>query len=221
MEACIFKSNAIKENKVFSPVFFGLSPEIWGFIFALTAANLHIFTGNFSISLIFLPDAVTAGEWHRIFTHPFVHISWYHMLLDAGAFFLLYTGMEEKRIWVKLLYSAVCGGFSLLFAVWFSPLTRTLGLCGLSGIAHGLMAVSALEMMQNKESFKAGLVSLLAVTGKSIYEIISGKVLFSFLQLGMCGIPVASCHTGGVAGGIIIFLLINSHETNQVEIKKP
>lgn len=183
------------------------APDVCIMLLILLAANIHIFTGYFNYNLfwIFLPDDL---QVQRIIFHPFVHISWYHMLLDAGAFFLLYTGLKEKRMGIKVLYLIVCSGFSLGFAMIFSPMINSLGLCGLSGIAHGLMAISGLEMLQEKEDFLIGWISLSAVVIKSIYEFITGNVLLEFLQLGMCGIPVAACHTGGVVGGIFIFFIV-------------
>ena len=183
------------------------TPDIWTFLCILLAVNTHIFTGDSQSALIFLPSE-DRQAWLRLFFHPFVHVSWYHLLLDAGAFFLLYTGLAEKRMPVRLLYMAVCGVASLLFALAFSPLTVTAGLCGLSGIAHGLMAVSGLEMMQTPDQRKIGARSLAAVVFKSLYEIITGDVLFTFLQLGMCGSPIAACHAGGAFGGIFIHVVL-------------
>ena len=183
------------------------TPDIWAFLCILLAVNTHMITGDSQSALIFLPDS-DRQEWLRLFFHPFVHVSGYHLLLDAGAFFLLYTGLAEKRIPIRLLYMAVCGGTSLLFALAFSPLTAAAGLCGLSGIAHGLMAVSALEMMQIPDQRKIGAISLAAVVFKSLYEIITGNVLLTFLQLGMCGSPIAACHAGGTFGGILIYCVL-------------
>ncbi len=89
-----------------------------------------------------------------------------------------------------------------------APVIYSQGLCGLSGIAHGLMAFSALEMMQEKTHFKAGMICLAAVCLKSVYEAATGDVLFSFLQFGLCGIPIAVCHAGGVIGGIISYFIL-------------
>lgn len=183
------------------------SPDIWAFLCILLAVNTHMITGDYQSALIFLPNG-DRQEWLRLFFHPFVHVSGYHLLLDAGAFFLLYTGLAEKRMPVRLVYMAVSGCTSLLFALAFSPLTAAAGLCGLSGIAHGLMAVSGLEMMQIPDQRKIGAISLTAVVFKSLYEIITGDVLLTFLQLGMCGSPIAACHAGGTFGGILIFCVL-------------
>jgi rhomboid family GlyGly-CTERM serine protease len=175
----------------------------WGL---LAVANSHLVGVNFTSWMIFLPDALTSGQWWRFITYHFVHVSWYHLFLDAGAFFLLYSGLAEKRLLRRILYVIVCGATSLTAALIFSPLIYTQGLCGLSGIAHGLMAISALEMMGQKENFRVGLLSLALVFSKSIYEAIVGDVFFAFLHFGLCGTPLAVCHAGGVFGGILMLL---------------
>lgn len=168
--------------------------------------NLHLLSKIYSFSFIFLPSNFTDGKWWLLFTHPFVHLTWYHLFLDAGAFLLLYSGLKERSTLRKISCVIICGASSLSAALLFSPAIYTNGLCGLSGIAHGLMAVSGLEMMEEKENFNFGLLCFLAVTFKSIYEIINGSVLFSFMHLGLCGYPLAPCHAGGVIGGIFVFL---------------
>ena len=189
---------------------FGFGPDIFTFLVLLIAANMHLLTDNYGLSMIFLPSAFMSGEWWRLFTHPFVHLSWYHLILDAGAFLLLYGGLEEKRIPRRILYVIICGSSSLAAALLVSPQIYTLGLCGLSGIAHGLMAVSSLEMMKQKENFLIGIISFLLVVSKSIYETVTGDVIFSFMHMGLCGIPLAACHAGGVLGGILVFSLCDN-----------
>ena len=169
--------------------------------------NFHILTGSSCRTLIFNFDKVAQGEVYRVMTHPFVHLSWYHFLLDAGAFILLYTGLNEKRGSRKLLTVGICGSSGLLAPLIFAPDIYTQGLCGLSGIAHGLMAYSGLEMMQDRRTVKTGIACLTIVVAKSIYEAVTGTVFFSFLLFGLCGIPIAVCHLGGVLGGIISFVI--------------
>lgn len=179
------------------------APDLWAFTTLLVAANLPLAVGGFNSAWTFLPDAARSGQWWRIATHPFVHVSPYHLLLDAGAFLLLYTGLRERRITFRLVCVAVCGLSSLIFGLAFSPMIDTMGLCGLSGIAHGLMALSALESMAHEQDRLPGIVSFGIVSAKSLYELATGQVLFEFLQLGLCGTPMAACHAGGVAGGIL------------------
>ena len=58
--------------------------------------NLPLGRGSFSDALRFRPSAVGDGEWWRLLTHPFIHVSWYHLFLDGVAFFILYRGLEER-----------------------------------------------------------------------------------------------------------------------------
>jgi rhomboid family GlyGly-CTERM serine protease len=175
--------------------------------------NFHILSGASSQNLIFQYDQFISGEVYRLITHPFVHLSWYHFLLDAGAFMLLYTGLEEKRKLRKLMIVGICGICGLAVPLLFAPAIYSQGLCGLSGIAHGLMAFSALELMQEKANFKTGAICLAAVSVKALYEAATGDVLFSFLQFGLCGIPIAICHAGGVMGGILSYFILHLLES--------
>ena len=139
-------------------------------------------------------------------THPFVHVSWYHLLLDAGAFLVLYASLEDGSAWKRGLYLMASGAGSLLAALFASPEISSAGLCGLSGIAHGLMAICALEMMGSAEDPRlwwAGLTCLTLVVAKSIFEALAGHCLFSSLHFGMLGSPQTACHAGGALGGIL------------------
>ncbi|MDY6906489.1 MAG: rhombosortase [Thermodesulfobacteriota bacterium] len=179
------------------------SVDVMGFVCLLVFFNGHLLGNGDIRSFLFLPDAVTAGQWWRIITHPFVHITWYHLLLDAGAFLVLYTGLKANTA-SRLVHVALCGAFSLAAACLFSLAVYSIGL---SGIAHGLMAISALEMMQSKSGIKIGTACLLLVVTKSIYELFIGDAFFSFLHFGLCGTPLVACHAGGVTGGIVSFYL--------------
>ncbi|MBU1171441.1 MAG: rhombosortase [Proteobacteria bacterium] len=163
-------------------------------------------------TFLFLPRAVIAGQWWRILTHPFIHVSWYHLSLDAGAFLLLYSGLKSQTIPGRLIHVAICGSSSLTAAWAFSPVINTTGLCGLSGIAHGLMIITSLEMMQSPKSFRSGMICLTLIVSKSIFEFISGDVFFSFLHFGRCGTPLVACHLGGVVGGMMSYFLSNCDE---------
>jgi rhomboid family GlyGly-CTERM serine protease len=191
---------------------FGFTLDVMMLAGLIILLNLHLLGKGSIHSLIILPAAVESGEWWRLFSHPFVHITWYHLFLDAGAFLLLYAGLEDKKIFHRLTHVLICGAFSLSASWIFSTAIHNIGLCGLSGIAHGLMAVSALEMMRagskDGSNFKIGIICLTMVISKSIYEIIIGDTLFSFLQFGLCGTPLVACHAGGVIGGIISFGVI-------------
>lgn len=182
--------------------------SLWVWAALLLAINLPVLWGEVRGSLLFLPDAVKSGEWWRIVTFPLVHLSWYHFLLDAGGFLLLYSALEEKRKAAKILYLVgPCFG-SLMLTLAADPAIFRQGLSGLSGIAHGLMAVTALEMLCDKNQRSWGALSLAVVVLKSAYELWVGHVLFEFMHMGLCGRPLSATHAGGVLGGVLAFLLI-------------
>lgn len=176
----------------------------------LAAVNLPLLHGGFFESLIFLPEPAQAGEWWRILAHPFVHVSWYHLLLDATAFLILYNGLEQEAVCGRLMYLVASGVGALLAALWAAPMIASSGLCGLSGVAHGLMVISGLEMITAKSSHqtlrRAGALCFAAVVLKSGLEAVTGRAFFTSFHFGLLGTPVAVCHAGGVLGGIVAFL---------------
>lgn len=178
---------------------------LWGLL--LLGVNLPLWHGGVNGGLLFLPAAAMHGQWWRWLTFPLVHLSWYHLLLDGGAFLLLYHGLQEKGRLKRTLILAMCSAGSLLMGLWRGEVNAN-GLSGMSSIAHGLMAFSALEMIRDTNQRTWGLASLAMVAAKSLYELISGKVAFEFMHMGLCGQPEAACHAGGVLGGLAAFALI-------------
>jgi rhomboid family GlyGly-CTERM serine protease len=159
-------------------------------------------------SLHFHPELVVRGEWWRLLTHPFVHVSLYHLVLDAVAFLVLYATLKEKRMLRRLAYCAGSAVGSLALSLLLSPAVYSLGLCGLSGIAHGLMAVTGLEMASSRTDStvaRIGRVTLALLSAKVLYEAVTGEVLFAASHLGDIGTPIAACHLGGVSGAAIVY----------------
>ncbi len=177
------------------------------FIFAaiIVLCNTHLFTNSFPERTALFPEKLFAGEWWRIFTHYFAHLSWYHLLIDAGAFIILFFSLEKKN---RYLYLAACAIGSLVVPLLFSDIIYSNGLCGLSGIAHGLIVVAALEMIKNKQSKVIGKLAFWIVILKTTIELTFSPAILSFLHLGEVGIPVAECHVGGIIGGLITHLTL-------------
>ncbi len=176
------------------------------FIFAviIMLCNLHLFTNTFPENTALFPKNLFAGEWWRIFSHYFAHISWYHLLIDAGAFLILFFSIEKKT---RYLYFAACAIGSLVTPLIFSDTIYTNGLCGLSGIAHGLMVIAALEMTKIKQTKIVGFVAFSIIILKTTIELIFSPSALSFLHIGDVGIPITECHVGGIIGGLTIFLI--------------
>jgi rhomboid family GlyGly-CTERM serine protease len=185
-------------------------PDLWCFTGLVVLFNLHLLGIGSPAPLVFFPLETAEGQWWRLFTHPFAHLTFYHLALDAGAFFLLYAGLSETRIGRKLALVVIGGLSSLVAALVWAPGFGRLGLCGLSGIAHGLMAVSGLEMIFEERHRLVGWLSFGTVAAKSVYEAVNGRVLFEFMHMGLCGTPLAACHLGGVAGAATLFFLFRA-----------
>jgi rhomboid family GlyGly-CTERM serine protease len=193
-----------------------LHPDLWLLAGCVLGLNLHLGGIGSPSGFVFWPREVLDGQWWRLLTHPFVHLTFYHLILDAGAFFILYAGLDETRIRRKLALVGVAGFASLGAGLFWAPGFDRLGLCGLSGIAHGLMAFSGLEMVARDKHRVLGWLSFGTVAVKNLCETINGEVLFAFLHMGLCGTPLAACHLGGVGGGTLLFFFFwraDRHET--------
>lgn len=173
-------------------------------------ANLPLLSGHASSAGAFVPSAVWAGEWWRLLTHPWVHVSWYHLLLDATAFFMGYVELRERRFIERLALLGAATAGSLMAALAAAPAVADHGLCGLSAIAHGLAAVVGLEMFSRRGDRLlrgVGLACFLGVVGKSIVEAATGHVVFASWHLGQLGTPIAVCHAGGILGALVVWFI--------------
>ena len=184
--------------------------ELSTFAGLIALLNVPLIFGSFARLFAFLPDAVRAGEWWRLFTYPFVHVSWYHLLLDSAAFFVAYLELRRWRLVERIvLVAAGCAGG--LLAAWLgSPLVAAHGLCGLSGVAHGLTAVVGLELLvrnRDKVLRAAGFGTFAAVVLKSFVEALTGQIAFASWHIGSLGTPIAICHAGGVIGALTAWLV--------------
>ena len=185
-----------------------LKNELWFFAGLILLLNLPLLNGSWASAFAFHPGLVRQGEWWRVLTFSFVHVSVYHLALDATAFFLLYSGLREQRRFNRMAFVVASALGSLLVSLFAAPMIYSVGLCGLSGVAHGLMVVSALEMMQTKDDkkiFWAGTISFLFVITKAAWEAITGQVVFSQLHFGNLGTPIAVCHAGGIFGVLVLW----------------
>ncbi|MDJ0622458.1 MAG: rhombosortase, partial [Desulfocapsaceae bacterium] len=178
----------------------------WLFLLILLACNLHLFAGTSPADLIFQKRDVLEGQIYRIVTHPFVHVSWYHLILDAAAVFILWLGMAVSLRW-RHLACFFAAAASLGGAVMFSPVIDYYGLCGLSGMAHGLVVfVGMLWFLDNTgDPYQKtlGFIFMISVSLKAIVEVWAGSGVFDYFHLGRLGVPIVHSHLGGVVGGFV------------------
>lgn len=198
------------------------SLDIFLMISLLILVNLGLLIGNVPTDqLIFDYSAISNGQWWRLISWPLVHVSRYHLLLDGVAFLLIYRGLEEQQLGRRLIFVLCSASGSLLLPLAISPHIYSIGLCGLSGLAHGLAAVSSLEMIRYRHQRLFGFALLVGLLLKVSCEIMTGSVFFQSLHIGSVGQPIVSTHAGGVIGGVIgsliVFIFMSRMEFNIAE----
>ncbi len=178
----------------------------WSLLIALL--NLPLFFGAVNVDFVLTQDALSGRTLWAWFTHPFVHVSLYHLFLDAGAFLALYSLLSRFTLWGRFVLVVVSALGSLVAALTAGALVHADGFCGLSGVAHGLMAVAGLDLAYSPDRRVRwmGWMCLVLVLGKSMVEAVSGVVVFDLLHAGSVGTPIAACHAGGVLGGLVFWL---------------
>lgn len=196
--------------------------EIRGLLALLLLTNLGLVLGNTPASnLIFQPVSVASGEWWRILSWPFVHVSRYHLLIDGIAFLLLYSGLQEHNRYIRLSYALWAAVGSLMLPLLLAPEIAVIGLCGLSGPAHGLMAITALELRTNSKEKRLGKLLLYGLLLKTGFELVSGTAFLQQLHIGDIGQPIVSTHAGGVVAGAALFKIRNALRKNPVPHTDP
>lgn len=106
-------------------------------------------------------QALAAGEYWRVLTHHFVHVSWPHLLLNlaASGVLLLLFGPELRGRAVLAAALALL----LLLSVALVSLAPPRLYVGLSGLLHGLYALAAcLALWRDRLSAGAVLAMLFA-----------------------------------------------------------
>ena len=147
----------------------------------------------------FRPDAVAAGDLWRILTHPFVHLSPYHLILDATAFLGLAAMLESRSAWRRILTTTLCAAGALLGA-WLTGQADD-GYAGLSGAAHGLFAFVCISLYRS--GTPEALWGLILLLAKCLLEMLLGGNALQMFHFGFVGTPVPACHAGGALAGVL------------------
>ncbi len=143
--------------------------------------------------------AIESGEYWRLLSGNFVHLSLNHLLLNAAGFLLVaalvwrYYTTKEWLLILLVSSLAVCGGLYLL-----TPELRWY--VGLSGILHGLLLAGACVEVQRYPH--TGWPLLLLVVAKLLYEQFYGSMPGSEWAAG--GHVVVESHLYGGAAGLLM-----------------
>ena len=171
---------------------------VLGVAVAAAAASLEAWRG----ALLFNAALIDAGEWWRVLSANFAHLSARHLALNLVAWLLIFLiGRAWMRVgaWIFYLAAGCLSVSACLY--WFAPGDAFFG--GLSGALHGLFAVIALRQLGAGERLGFALLALLAA--KLVYE---GYYKSSVGTAAFIGVPVAAeTHLYGTLGAVAFFLL--------------
>jgi membrane associated rhomboid family serine protease len=138
-------------------------------------------SNDFSLS----PADIAAGQWWRILTSAFTHVSLVHLAFNMLALLLFGSELERTlgraRFLTVYLVSALGGVVALqLFGEYFQPVV------GASAAIYGLLGAFGIVLLKTRQSLR-GLVTLLVI-----------NLVVSFLP----GVSLLG-HLGGLVAGVL------------------
>lgn len=140
-------------------------------------------------------DALASGEWWRLVTAHFTHLSLEHAILNALGLALLWMLLARDyspRAWLLIVTSSIA---AIDLGLWLGDST-VLWYVGSSGALHGVLAAGTLAHLRRREP--DGWLLALLLVGKLAYEQWVGPLPF------MRGATVVvDAHLYGALGGLI------------------
>lgn len=162
---------------------------------------LQLFGGAAIHLLRYDRAALAAGEWWRLLTAHFVHLTFRHAALDLAGLVLLWAlfarDLSPARWAIVLLTAALAIDCGLWFldpgVVWY---------LGISGVLHGALAAGAFVRLRRGEVEGWLLAGLLLA--KLVYEQIHGAMPFSGDMR-----VIVDAHLYGTLGGLAAAILLD------------
>jgi membrane associated rhomboid family serine protease len=148
-------------------------------------------TGNtiFTHGVLYGP-AVSAGDWWRLFTSPFLHYGPFHLAINMYSLYFAGSILEQVigrwRFLLLYLVSGLCGSAGALF---HSPHALTVGA---SGAIFGVLG--ALFVLERRGHI---------VTGGQVAGLIVLNLIFTFALSSYVSV---GGHVGGLIGGFVLML---------------
>lgn len=157
-------------------------------------------------------EAIAVGQWWRLLSASFVHLGWYHTMLNILGlivFALLCPQPQPAIVWLRRLL-LISLGMSLALLVFVPDLHRYVGL---SGVLHGLFLLGLVPQVRRRD-LVAG-ACLLYLFGKLIYEMWAGAPLSDEVAIG--GPVIVASHLFGTLAALIYGLVFGSFRGDGIE----
>lgn len=152
-------------------------------------------------SMVWLRQAILAGQWWRIITANFTHTNLNHALLNIAALVLIFAIYPQYlanriRLMLLILWLSLAIGIGLFVTEinWYA---------GFSGVLHGMLLYCALRDIGRKHVF--GWLVLLGLIGKVSYEWLqqSDGAISSLIEANIA----YQAHFLGMAAAVLFFFI--------------
>lgn len=145
---------------------------------------------------------LAAGQWWRVITCSFVHLGWYHWLLNVlalVAWVMLCPGRVPAWSWALRLTLLSAGMSAGLYV--FAPHVDTY--VGLSGVMHGLFVLGLWPLIARRDLIATG--CLVFLVGKIAWELFAGAPVSDEASIG--GRVVTESHLFGTLAALVYGLV--------------
>lgn len=150
-------------------------------------------------------EAIAAGEWWRLLTGNFVHLGWYHWMLNEIGILVLVLLCPERlapAVWLRRLLLIGLGMTSCLYLlvpemVWY---------VGLSGVMHGLFLLGLAR--QGLQRDWIALACLAYLFGKLAWEMLMGVPVSDEVAIG--GKVALESHLYGALSALLYGLVFGA-----------
>lgn len=149
--------------------------------------------------------AIEAGQWWRLLTGSFVHLGWYHWLLNELGLLVLVLLCPERLsplVWARRVLLLALGMSLGLFL--FTP--QLDNYVGMSGVIHGLFVLGLMPQVLRRDLIALGCLAYLL--GKLGWELIFGAPVSDEQAIG--GQVVLQSHLFGSICAFIYGLVFRS-----------
>jgi rhomboid family GlyGly-CTERM serine protease len=181
-------------------------------VYLLLLACLLLAPWAESVFNIFVLDrqSVAQGQFWRLWTGHFVHLSWSHLLLSGLGIVLLqqlFGGLLKTVEWF-VATAAIAPAIAMCWVAdlagpWF-PRQQFDFVVGLSGLLHGLFTFAAVVGLRLNWRMAAAVLVIMLV--KVLGEVVLGPAA---LTEQMIGLPVVvDMHVYGIASGLLLGAIV-------------